>query len=198
MIITLAYWWSLIFAINVVMNKPAWHAFVFPALAVGLTPQLLPAIIGCSEILLLALEPWPNSLSNCQLSSIERALAIMNDPLFYSKLRDHYRKVKRRITFGVPGYHGQPLGKHFTMHVNASLQQGSNRQLTVKLSYPGKARGLTFNVKFHGMKEVMNWAKCGLQMVPGRWAWVGCGGVGASFSLTARRFGNGFDCSAHR
>ncbi len=111
----------LIFAANVLLHKPVLDSFLFSlALAVGLTPQLLPAIISVN------LSAGARRMAKKQvivkrLSSIED-FGSMNILCSDKTGTITQGKVKMRDAYGVDGQHSEKVLKFAWL--NASLQQG--------------------------------------------------------------------------
>ena len=127
----------LIFAINVILNKPALESFLFSlALAVGLTPQLLPAIISVN------LSVGARAMATQQvivkkLSSIEN-FGSMNILCSDKTGTITEGKVTLSDAMDIEGNHSDK-----TLHyawLNASLQQGFNNPIdeAIKSSYLGQ------------------------------------------------------------
>ncbi len=127
----------LIFAIDVRLNEPAWGSFLFSlALAVGLTPQLLPAIISVN------LSVGARAMAKQQvivkkLSSIEN-FGSMNILCSDKTGTITEGKVTLSDALDIEGNHSEK-----TLHyawLNASLQQGFNNPIddAIKISYQGK------------------------------------------------------------
>jgi Mg2+-importing ATPase len=131
-----------IFAINVFLHKPVLESFMFSlALAVGLTPQLLPAIISVN------LSTGARRMAKQQvivkrLSSIEN-LGSMNILCSDKTGTITEGKVKLKDTLDSSGNHSDKVLQYAWL--NASLQQGFNNPIdtAICLSYKNAAPAFT-------------------------------------------------------
>ncbi len=128
-----------IFAINVYLHKPVLDSFMFSlALAVGLTPQLLPAIISVN------LSTGARRMAKQQvivkrLSSIEN-FGSMNILCSDKTGTITEGKVKLKDTVDIHGSHSDKVLQYAWL--NASLQQGFHNPIDEAISsgYQGEAR----------------------------------------------------------
>ncbi|HEY2580656.1 MAG TPA: magnesium-translocating P-type ATPase [Mucilaginibacter sp.] len=111
----------IIFAINVLLHKPVMDSFLFSlALAVGLTPQLLPAIISVN-LSTGAKRMAAKQVIVKRLSSIEN-FGSMNILCSDKTGTITEGKVKLKDTLDIDGNHSEKTSKY--VWLNASMQQG--------------------------------------------------------------------------
>jgi Mg2+-importing ATPase len=126
----------IIFAINILLHKPALDSFLFSlALAVGLTPQLLPAIISVN------LSAGARAMARQQvivkrLSSIEN-FGSMNMLCCDKTGTLTAGKVMLKEALNIDGNQSQKTLQY--AWINASLQQGFKNPIdeAIKISFPG-------------------------------------------------------------
>ncbi len=137
----------IIFAINILLHKPALDSFLFSlALAVGLTPQLLPAIITVN------LSVGARAMATQQvivkrLSSIEN-IGSMNILCSDKTGTITEGKVTLKDVLDIEGNHSEKTLQYSWL--NASMQQGFNNPIddAIRSSYKGNADG------FHVQSEI--------------------------------------------
>ena len=132
----------IIFAINILLHKPALDSFLFSlALAVGLTPQLLPAIISVN------LSVGARAMAKQQvivkrLSSIEN-FGSMNILCSDKTGTITEGKVTLKDALDIEGNHSDKTLQYAWL--NASMQQGFNNPIdeAIRSSYHGNADGFS-------------------------------------------------------
>jgi Mg2+-importing ATPase len=127
----------IIFAINILLHKPALDSFLFSlALAVGLTPQLLPAIISIN-LAVGARAMAKNQVIVKRLSSIEN-FGSMNILCSDKTGTITAGKVTLKDTLNWEGQHSEKTLEY--AWVNASLQQGFKNPIdeAIIAAHPGK------------------------------------------------------------
>ena len=137
----------IIFATNVLLHKPVMDSFLFSlALAVGLTPQLLPAIISVN------LSAGARAMAKQQvivkrLSSIEN-FGSMNILCSDKTGTITAGKVTLKDALDLEGVHSAKTLKYAWL--NASLQQGFKNPIdeAIRLNYPGDIMNIPFNLKY--------------------------------------------------
>jgi Mg2+-importing ATPase len=131
----------IIFAVNVYLHKPVLDSFLFSlALAVGLTPQLLPAIISVN------LSTGARRMARKQvivkrLSSIEN-FGSMNILCSDKTGTITEGKVKLKDALGIGGNHCDKVLKYAWL--NASLQQGFHNPIDIAICQSGQPPSETF------------------------------------------------------
>jgi len=134
----------IIFAVNVFLHKPVLDSFLFSlALAVGLTPQLLPAIISVN------LSTGARRMAKLQvivkrLSSIEN-FGSMNILCSDKTGTITEGKVNLKDTLNVNGEHSDKVLQYAWL--NASLQQGFHNPIDEAISSGYKGTSNTFKVQ---------------------------------------------------
>ena len=132
-----------IFAVNVYLHKPVLDSFLFSlALAVGLTPQLLPAIISVN------LSTGARRMARKQvivkrLSSIEN-FGSMNILCSDKTGTITEGKAKLKDALDIDGHHNDKVLKYAWL--NASLQQGFHNPIDSAICQSYKQEGETFKV----------------------------------------------------
>jgi Mg2+-importing ATPase len=127
----------IIFAINVLLHKPVMDSFLFSlALAVGLTPQLLPAIISVN-LATGARRMAKQQVIVKRLSSIEN-FGSMNILCSDKTGTITEGKVNLKDTLGIDGKHSDKVLQYAWL--NASLQQGFHNPIDAAIcsGYKGK------------------------------------------------------------
>ncbi len=127
----------IIFAINILLHKPALDSFLFSlALAVGLTPQLLPAIISIN-LAVGARAMAKNQVIVKRLSSIEN-FGSMNILCSDKTGTITAGKVTLKDTLDLAGNHSEKTLEY--AWVNASMQQGFKNPIdeAIMAAHPGK------------------------------------------------------------
>ena len=128
----------MIFAVNVFLHKPVLDSFLFSmALAVGLTPQLLPAIVSVN-LARGAKRMAQEQVIVKRLSSIEN-LGSMNILCSDKTGTITEGKVNLRDTLGVNGQHSDKVLEY--VRLNASMQKGFHNPIDEAISAgynPGK------------------------------------------------------------
>ena len=133
-----------IFAINILLHKPALDSFLFSlALAVGLTPQLLPAIISIN------LSVGARAMAKQQvivkrLSSIEN-FGSMNILCSDKTGTITQGKVTLKDALDIEGNHSDKTLRFAWL--NASLQQGFNNPIDEAIRSAYRDNGTAFNVQ---------------------------------------------------
>ncbi|WP_199118048.1 magnesium-translocating P-type ATPase [Pedobacter sp. ASV28] len=134
----------IIFALNVLLHKPVLDSFLFSlALAVGLTPQLLPAIVSVN------LAKGAKRMANQQvivkrLSSIEN-LGSMNILCSDKTGTITDGKVNLKGTLSADGIHSEKVSQYAWL--NASLQQGFHNPIDEAICLGYKGEKGTFKVQ---------------------------------------------------
>lgn len=132
----------IIFAINILLHKPALDSFLFSlALAVGLTPQLLPAIISVN-LAVGARAMAKQQVIVKRLSSIEN-FGSMNILCSDKTGTITEGKVTLQEALDIEGNHSEKTLQFAWL--NASLQQGFVNPIdkAIQSSYQGQAEGFT-------------------------------------------------------
>ena len=132
----------IIFAINILLHKPALDSILFSlALAVGLTPQLLPAIISIN-LSVGAKAMAKNQVIVKRLSSIEN-FGSMNILCSDKTGTITEGKVTLKEALDIEGNHSEKTLKYAWL--NASLQQGFNNPIdeAIRSSYRGNKEEFT-------------------------------------------------------
>jgi Mg2+-importing ATPase len=132
----------IIFAINILLHKPALDSILFSlALAVGLTPQLLPAIVSIN-LSVGAKAMAKNQVIVKRLSSIEN-FGSMNILCSDKTGTITQGKVTLKDALGTEGNHSEKTLKYAWL--NASLQQGFNNPIdeAIRSSYQGNKEEFT-------------------------------------------------------
>ncbi|MEO8763040.1 MAG: HAD-IC family P-type ATPase [Ginsengibacter sp.] len=132
----------IIFAVNILLHKPALDSFLFSlALAVGLTPQLLPAIISVN------LSVGAKAMAKQQviikrLSSIEN-FGSMNILCSDKTGTITEGKVTLKDALNIEGSHSEKTLQFAWL--NASMQQGFKNPIdeAIRLNYKGKSEGFS-------------------------------------------------------
>lgn len=130
----------IIFAVNILLHKPALDSFLFSlALAVGLTPQLLPAIITVN-LAVGARAMAKQQVIVKRLSSIEN-FGSMNILCSDKTGTITEGKVTLKDALDIEGNHSDKILQFAWL--NASMQQGFNNPIdaAIRSSYHGKADG---------------------------------------------------------
>jgi P-type Mg2+ transporter len=134
----------IIFAINVLLHKPVLDSFLFSlALAVGLTPQLLPAIISVN-LATGARRMATQQVIVKRLSSIEN-FGSMNILCSDKTGTITEGKVNLKDTLSIDGKHSDKVLEY--AWVNASMQQGFHNPIDEAICSGYKGPTKTFTVK---------------------------------------------------
>jgi Mg2+-importing ATPase len=134
----------IIFAINVLLHKPPLDSFMFSlALAVGLTPQLLPAIISVN-LATGARRMATQQVIVKRLSSIEN-FGSMNILCSDKTGTITEGKVNLKDTLSIDGKHSDKVLEY--AWVNASMQQGFHNPIDEAICSGYKGATKTFTVK---------------------------------------------------
>ncbi len=136
----------MIFAVNVFLHKPVLDSFLFSmALAVGLTPQLLPAIVSVN-LASGAKRMAQEQVIVKRLSSIEN-LGSMNILCSDKTGTITEGKVNLKDTLGVNGQHSEKVLEY--VRLNASMQKGFHNPIDEAISagYKSDPNGFIFQAE---------------------------------------------------